>query len=77
MFIGFFYGAMYILGAWWCYVVIARLPGDIKELFEPRGIVWKFAIIFVWFLTILIAIALVSYSLAAVNGLVSFVRLFR
>ncbi len=77
MFIGYGYAALYVFGLVWCGVVVMRLPQDLKELTEPRGFVWKFAIIFVWFLTILIAIALVSYTIASVNGLAGFVRLFR
>ena len=76
MYPGLFNAAMFIAGLVWCYVVIARLPQDAKELFEPRGIVWKIAIIFIWILTIIIGIAVVRYGLSIVNNIFGFYRLF-
>jgi hypothetical protein len=51
------------LGVYWCYVVVRRFPDDLKELREIPDKVQKGAIIFVWFITIIIAIAVVLFSL--------------
>ena len=51
------------LGVYWCYVVVRRFPDDLQELREIQDKVQKGAIIFVWFITIIIAIAVVLFSL--------------
>ena len=77
MFAVYGYAALYVLGLVWCYVVIARLPADLKGLTESRGIVWAFATIFVWFLTVIIAAALVMYTLVFVKIIVGLYGLMR
>ena len=47
---------LFVLGFYWCYAVIRRLPDDIEELRQVREGTRRFAIIFVWVLTIPIAI---------------------
>ncbi len=76
MFAGYAYAALYVFGLVWCGVVVMRLPQDLKELTEPRGAVWKFAIIFVWFLTILIAIPVIAVTLALVGNIFDLFRFF-
>jgi len=59
-----------MLGVYWCYVVIKRFPDDLQELREFPDIARKFAIIFVWFLTVIIAIALVFFGTPIVTRIV-------
>ncbi|MGD2094198.1 MAG: hypothetical protein PVH77_04230 [Phycisphaerales bacterium] len=54
------------LGIYWCYVVVRRFPDDLQELREIPDKVQKGTIIFVWFITIIIAIAIVLLSLPLV-----------
>lgn len=54
---------LFVLGACWCYVVVKRFPDDLQELREIPDKVRKGTIIFIWFITIIIAIAIVLLSL--------------
>jgi len=65
--------ALYIFGVYWCYVVIRRFRDDIQELRE-KGIARKVAIIFVWLITVPIAILLVGFLPVIIGGLASLVR---
>jgi uncharacterized membrane protein SpoIIM required for sporulation len=65
---------LYFLGLWWCYAVIRRLPQDVREIREPGQAARTTAIVFVWVLTIVIAILLIAYSLVIIEETVSFVR---
>ncbi len=60
--------SLYIFGVYWCYVVIRRLPDDIQELLE-KGIAPKVAIIFVWIITVPIAIAMVVFTFVIIGRL--------
>ena len=51
------------LGVYWCYVVVKRFPDDLQELREIPDKVRKGTIIFIWFITVIIAIAIVLLSL--------------
>lgn len=72
----FFYASLYILGLWWCYEVICRFRQDLDELIAVKEILRKLAILFVWLLTIIIAFALVAFSIVMVKEIASFVHLF-
>jgi len=63
--------ALYILGAWWCYEVIARWRDDVKELREVKEITRKAVIIIVWGITIVIAILLVRFTFRSVATTIS------
>lgn len=54
---------LFALGVYWCYVVVKRFPDDLQELREIPDKVRKGTIIFIWFITIIIAIAIVLLSL--------------
>lgn len=65
---------LYIIGVYWCYVVIRRFRDDIQELRQVEGIAPKVAIIFVWLITASIAIAVVGFIPVIIGGLASIVR---
>ena len=71
-----FYVGLYILGLWWCYEVICRFRQDLEELLTVKEILRKLAILFVWLLTVIIIIALVSFSIVMVREIARFVHLF-
>ena len=52
-----------VLGVYWCYTVVKRFPDDLQELREIPDKVRKGVIVFIWFITVIIAIATVSLSL--------------
>ena len=52
-----------VLGVYWCYIVLKRFPDDLQELREIPDKARKGVIIFIWFITVIIAIATVSFSL--------------
>jgi len=54
---------LFAFGVYWCYVVVKRFPDDVQELREIPDKARKVAIIFIWFVTIIIAIAIVFLSL--------------
>ena len=76
MFQVFALAALYILGIWWCYEVIGRFRQDVQEIREIKGVTRKAAIIFIWAVTVIIALLLIKYSVVIIKGLVSLVRLF-
>lgn len=76
MFYSFALVGLYILGVWWCYEVIGRFREDIREIREVKGVTRTAVIIFIWILTVIIAIALIRYSFVIIKNLFSFVRLF-
>ena len=76
MFYAFALVGLYILGLWWCYEVIGRFREDIQEIRELKEITRKAAIIFIWAITVIIAIVLIVYSFVIIKNLFSFVRLF-
>ncbi len=51
------------LGVYWCYIVVKRFPDDLQELREIPDKVRKGTIIFIWFITVIIAIAIVLLGL--------------
>jgi hypothetical protein len=67
---------LYILGLWWCYEVIGRFREDVKEIREIKGVTRKAVIIFIWAITVIIAIALIKYSLVIIKNLFSLFHLF-
>jgi hypothetical protein len=76
MFYAFALVGLYILGLWWCYEVIGRFREDIREIRELKGVTRTAVIIFIWILTVIIAIVLIRYSFVIIKNLFSFVRLF-
>lgn len=50
---------VFLFGGYWCYVVIARLRNDIKELRENSEPGTKSSIIVVWIISAMIAMVLV------------------
>jgi hypothetical protein len=64
----------YILGIWWCYEVIRRFPQDVKEIFQLKQIARTVAMIFVWAITVPIALVLIVYGFVVMHQLISFVR---
>ena len=68
--------SMYIFGCWWCYEVIRRFPQDVKEIFQLKQVVRTIVIIFIWVLTLPIALALIFYAFILMRNLISFVRTF-
>ena len=68
--------SMYIFGCWWCYEVIRRFPQDVKEIFQLKQVVRTIVIIFIWVLTLPIALALILYGIVLVRNLISFAQTF-
>ena len=67
---------LYVLGLVWCYKVIGRFREDVQEIREVKEITRTAVIIFIWIITVIIAIVLIKYSFVIIKGLVSLVRLF-
>jgi uncharacterized membrane protein SpoIIM required for sporulation len=65
---------LYFLGLWWCYEVIRRLPRDIQEIRQLKEITRTAVIIFVWALTVVIAILLIGYARVMIREAGSFIR---
>jgi hypothetical protein len=76
MFLRLALAGLYILGLWWCYEVIGRFREDVQEIRELKEITRTAAIIFIWIITVIIAIVLIRYSFVIIENLFSFVRLF-
>jgi hypothetical protein len=66
--------AAYILGLWWCYEVICRFPQNVKEIFQLKQVTRTIAIIFVWIITVPLALALIFYGFVIMSRLVWFVQ---
>lgn len=58
---------LFALGVYWCYVVVKRFPDDLQELREIPEKIRKGTIIFIWFITVIIAIATVLLSLPRIT----------
>jgi len=56
---GLIWALLVALGAYWCYAIIKRFPSDLKELRGVEEIPRKAAIIIIWAITAIIAIAVV------------------
>ena len=54
---------LFALGVYWCYIVVKRFPDDLHEFREIPDKVRKGTIIFIWFITVIIAIAIVLLGL--------------
>ncbi len=54
---------LFAFGVYWCYIVVKRFPDDLQELREIPDKVRKGTIIFIWFITVIIAIAIVLLGL--------------
>ena len=63
---------LYILSLWWCYEVIRRFPDDLREIFELKETARTFAIIFVWIITVPLALGVVAYGFVIVKRLIWF-----
>ena len=74
MFRVFAVAALYILGVWWCYVVVRRFTQDVQEIRELRQTVRTFAIILIWAITAIIALVLILYSFVIMRELTTFLR---
>ncbi len=64
--------SLYLIGIYWCYEVIRRLPGDVREIFQLREIGRTLAIIFVWIITVPLAFGVITYGFVLVRRLVWF-----
>ncbi len=76
MFLRLALAGLYILGLAWCYHVIGRFREDVREIRELKEITRRAAIIFIWIITVIIAIVLIRYSFVIIKELISFVHLF-
>jgi len=61
---------LFAFGVYWCFVVVKRIPDDVQELREIPDKARKGAIIFIWFVTIIIAISIVSLSLPLITRII-------
>jgi hypothetical protein len=76
MFLRLALAGLYILGLAWCYHVIVRFREDVQEIREVKEITRTGAIIFIWIITVIIAIVLIKYSFVIIENLFSLFRLF-
>ncbi|UCG55876.1 MAG: hypothetical protein JSU70_13510 [Phycisphaerales bacterium] len=67
MFYGLAIAGLYVLGVWWCYEVVRRFRRDVQEIREQREVVRTGAIVFVWALTVVIAVVLIRYTLVVIE----------
>ncbi len=51
---------VFMFGCYWCYVVLARLGADVRELRETKEPAAKTSIVVVWIITGIIAIVLLG-----------------
>jgi hypothetical protein len=65
---------LWAFAVYWCYVVVRRLPEDIDEYRQIKEPVRRFAIVFVWCLTAVIAVVLVFATGGIVVLLISGLR---
>ncbi len=76
MFNVFAMAGLYIIGVLWCYEIVRRFREDVKEIREVKEFSRKGAIIFIWALTVIIAIVLIKYSMVIIKEFVLFYHLF-
>jgi len=62
MFVLFTKIALWAFGVYWCIEIIRRFQEDVRELREVKQAVRRAAILFVWFITVLIALAIVYFT---------------
>jgi len=67
---------LYVLGVVWCYQVIGRFREDVQEIREVKEGARRGAIIFIWVLTVIIAVVLIGYGLAVMRQMASLFRVF-
>lgn len=73
---GLIWALLVVLGIFWCYAIIKRLPSDLKELREVEEKPRKAAIIIIWAITAVIAIAIVTSSFPLAHRIISAIRSF-
>jgi len=66
--------SLYILGLWWCFVVVRRFPEDVREIIELKEVTRTIVIVFIWLITAPLAIGLAAYGFVLISRLVLFVR---
>ncbi len=76
MFNVFAMAGLYIIGVLWCYEIIRRFREDVKEIREVKEFTRKAAIIFIWAITVIIAIVLIKYTRVMVKEFVLFFNIF-
>jgi predicted PurR-regulated permease PerM len=77
MFIGasdLIWALLVALGAYWCYAIIKRFGSDMKELREVEETPRKAAIIIIWAITAIIAVAVVTSLLPLAARIISAIR---
>lgn len=79
MFIGvhdLIWALLVAIGCFWCYAIVKRFGSDLKELREVEEKPRKAAIIIIWVITAVIAIAIVTSSLPLAHRIISAIRNF-
>jgi len=64
----------YIFGLLWCYSVCHRFPQDIRDIFLQKHAAQIAAIVFVWIITVIIALALILYTRVMIHEMIALVR---
>ncbi len=72
MFMAAAIAGLYILGLWWCYVVIRRFPDDLREIFELKETARTLVIVFIWLITVPLAVGVIAYAYVLIRRLVWF-----
>jgi hypothetical protein len=76
MFNVFAMAGLYIIGVLWCYEIVRRFREDVKEIREVKEFTRKAAIIFIWALTVIIAIVLIKYTRVMIKEFFLFFNIF-
>jgi len=64
--------AILLVGAlWWCKVIFGRLPEDVARLRQSDDRAEKGVVIFIWALTVLIAVLVVRFVLLMIASILS------
>lgn len=61
---------LFVACAYWCVVVIRRFPEDLQEFREVPDRTRKGAVIFVWFITLIIAIFTVFIAVPLITSII-------
>ena len=65
---------LFSLGVYWCYIVLGRWLSDLEELREVKDGYRRAGVLFIWAVTIVIAIFVVNFAVAVVTNIVNGIK---
>ena len=63
-----FYAVLLVAGLWWCKEMVGRFRDDLRRLKEGEDKAEKGVILFLWGLTVVIALLIARFVLALARG---------